>query len=218
MEFCDEIQYAVPGNGKQFNSTELAKKYDAYAKKMYESFEKVMMQIQCETTSTQKYSLVRTCEDCAKAYKRWLCTVTMPRCEDIMSLNPHAIMRNIGQAFPNGTKLPDKMAAALSSNPALNKSRNKFIDTDIKPGPYKEILPCDDVCYDVVQSCPAAIGFNCPRPKMTGFNTSYGVYDDDNNDLTCNFAGEARTRISGGSVVSMSVVMAMVPMYLMLLI
>lgn len=37
-----------------------------------------------------------------------------------------------------------------------------MIDQKIKPGPWKEVLPCEDLCYQLVQSCPAALGFACP--------------------------------------------------------
>lgn len=208
----------MPGNNDNFNSTELAKAYDDYARKAYENFEKVMMQVQCETSSTQQYSLVKTCDDCRQAYKRWLCTVSMPRCEDILSDNDYSIMRNTGQVFPNGTRLALDIIAGLGKDPAFNVSRNRFIDTTIKPGPYKEILPCDDVCYDVVQSCPAKIGFNCPQPGMYGYATSYGQRNDDSPDVTCNFPGEARTRPSTGTVAQRSVALAALPMLMMVMI
>ena len=48
-----------------------------------------------------------------------------------------------------------------------------MIDNDIKPGPYKEVLPCKDLCYELVRSCPAALGFACPI-EGHGLNFSYG--------------------------------------------
>ena len=197
LEFCGDIQYAVPGNENKFNGTALAQTYDAYARRMYANFEKAMMQIPCDSDSTSSYSLVKNCKDCMTAYKRWLCTVSMPRCEDIGSSSPYAITRNTGQPFPNGTMLSDAERLQLQQQqPFSNTSRNRFIDAEIQPGPYKEILPCDDICYEVVQSCPAAIGFTCPRSHMVGFNISYGQRDArDPSLVTCNYPGEARTPI-----------------------
>lgn len=201
LEFCNEIQYAVPGNDRRFNNTGLGKAYDDYARKMYANFEKVMMQIPCDAPRTSLYSLARTCDDCKAAYKKWLCTVIMPRCEDFAaSSNRFALARNVGQAFPNGTKLAPDVRLSLEQKPASNSSRNKFIDQEVQPGPYKEVLPCEDLCYEVVQSCPARIGFKCPRPEFPGFETSYGRRDQDASTVSCNFAGEARTPINGGSV------------------
>ena len=56
---------------------------------------------------------------------------------------------------------------------AFNSSRNPMIDTFIKPGPYKELLPCEDMCYNLTRSCPAALGFACPL-EGHGLNYSYG--------------------------------------------
>ncbi|UKZ57905.1 hypothetical protein TrVGV298_011766 [Trichoderma virens] len=114
LDFCDDVQWAAPGNNK-FNNTELGNLYDAYAKEMYDNFQK---------------------------------------------------------AFPNGTFLPDEMRQDLMKTPAFNTSRTSFIDEVIAPGPYKEILPCVDLCYGVVQGCPAAIGFGCPQAGKLGFNES----------------------------------------------
>ncbi|KND93879.1 Calcium influx-promoting protein ehs1 [Tolypocladium ophioglossoides CBS 100239] len=196
LEFCNEIQYAVPGNDKKFNSTALAKAYDDYAKNMYANFETVMMQIPCEASRTSLYSLARNCDDCKAAYKKWLCTVSIPRCEDFASSNQFALTRNAGQAFPNGTQLPDDVRNPLVALPYSNASRNTFIDSEIQPGPYKEVLPCEDICYEVVQSCPAKIGFNCPRPHLMSFAYSYGQRDTNGSTVSCNYPGEARTPMS----------------------
>ncbi|OAA52042.1 hypothetical protein NOR_00635 [Metarhizium rileyi] len=197
LEFCDEIQYAVPGNDGKYNNTELAKAYDKYAEKMYDNFLKVMMQIQCETDRTSKYSLARTCDDCKNAYKRWLCTVSIPRCEDLRSETQFSVLRNVGQPFPNGTRLPADDLRNLALVPSQNSSRNVFIDHEIQPGPYREILPCEDICYQVVQSCPAKIGFNCPQPGMYAFNVSYGRRGKNDSTVSCNYPGKARTPING---------------------
>ncbi|OAA45285.1 calcium channel subunit Mid1 [Beauveria brongniartii RCEF 3172] len=199
LKFCNDIQYAIPGNIEKFTGEDsLGQKYDEYAKKMYENFEKALMQVQCEAPSTKMYSLLKTCDDCKRTYKKWLCTVVMPRCEDYTLDSPHSIVRNAGQPFPNGTQLPAEDLAKYSA-PASNTSRNKFIDDEIAPGPYRELLPCDDLCYDVVQSCPAALQFVCPLRKFREFNSSYGRRDPDNKEVTCNYPGEPRTRVSAAA-------------------
>ncbi|KAF5027334.1 hypothetical protein F66182_578 [Fusarium sp. NRRL 66182] len=202
LDFCNETQYAVPGNDRRFNNTALAKHYDDYAKKMYANFEKVLAQIPCEAPPESRYSLARTCDDCRNAYKRWLCTVTIPRCEDVMGGSQHSVVRNAFQPFPNGTELPDDARKGLRSS-ANNASRNAWIDKTVQPGPYKELLPCEDICYEVVQSCPSAIGFNCPQYGFPSFSVSYGRRNVDGNSssITCNYPGEARTRISAAGTV-----------------
>ncbi|KAK2679169.1 Stretch-activated cation channel Mid1/Calcium influx-promoting protein Ehs1 [Fusarium oxysporum f. sp. vasinfectum] len=200
LDFCNETQYAVPGNDKKFNNTALAKHYDDYARKMYANFEKVMMQVPCEAPPESRYSLARDCDECREAYKRWLCTVTIPRCEDVMGGSRYSVVRDAFQAFPNGTTLPDNFRKGLKAA-ANNSSRNAWIDETVKPGPYKELLPCEDVCYEVVQACPAAIGFTCPQPGFPSFSVSYGRRNPDISSITCNYPGEPRTRVSAGLVV-----------------
>lgn len=80
----------------------------------------------------------------------------------------------MGQPFPNGTFLPQDQLILANAILPINGSRNATIDEVIQPGPYKEVLPCDDICYTLVQSCPASIGFSCPRPGDLGFENSYG--------------------------------------------
>ena len=120
----------------------------------------------------------------------------MPRCEDIASSNRFALIRNAGHTFPDGTQLPEDVRNPLVAKPYSNASRNPFIDSVVQPGPYKEILPCEDICYEVVQSCPAKIGFKCPQPNLVSFDYSYGRRDKNGSTVACNYPGEARTPIS----------------------
>lgn len=140
---------------------------------------------------------MRNCSTCAAAYKTWLCSVTIPRCEDFTSNDTWLQPRALNQTFPDGTPLSQELLAPYAadmSNSAFLSSRNPLIDSQVKPGPYKEILPCQELCYDLVQSCPAQLGFACPRPWLTGFNTSYGVKPPiDNGSVVCNYPGAAHT-------------------------
>ncbi|SPO00699.1 related to Ca2+ channel [Cephalotrichum gorgonifer] len=208
LDFCTEVEYAVPANDNKFNTTSLAKKYDDYARTMYSNFEKAIQQIPCEAPVTSKYSLARSCDDCKIAYKNWLCTVAIPRCEDFSSNNPYALIRNAEQAFPNGTSLDESVINGIGRDkPALLHSRNAWIDEEIAPGPYKEILPCDDVCYHLVQSCPAAMGFGCPLPNGDDemFWGSYAQRKDGEQSCSMppssSFVGGAATLTAGGGAV-----------------
>lgn len=132
-------------------------------------------------------------------YTAWLCAVTIPRCEDFSTpgfvdwLQP----RNIGQPFYNGSASsplvnnPSLVDPGVINNSWANSSRSKRIDDTIKPGPWKEILPCRDLCYDLVQSCPAALGFACPLPGK-GLEISYGSrHNSTDGRVTCNYPGES---------------------------
>ena len=199
LSFCSEVAYAVPTNPDLFSPTTglpmLAATYDEYAANMYQYFNYSLQQIPCNTTSSAQYSLVRNCTDCARAYKQWLCAVTIPRCEDYNRTGPGLLARNTGQAFPNGSSLSAisgwnvDLQQPLLDAVATNSSRNARIDELIRPGPYKELLPCEDLCYDLVQSCPASLQFSCPL-KGRGLEESYG-FRSGNDTLTCSYLGAA---------------------------
>ncbi|KAK3378142.1 stretch-activated Ca2+-permeable channel component-domain-containing protein [Podospora didyma] len=199
LAFCDQVAYAVPSNPK-FNTTQLGKFYDDYAATMYNNFNKSLQQIPCEAPSSQRYSLASNCTSCAAAYKEWLCSVTIPRCEDFSNQEPYLHIRAASYPFPNGTMLDAAtLAAQKADHPyenisAFNSSRNPLIDEVIQPGPYKEVLPCEDLCYKLVQSCPSAMGFGCPQPGMAGFDSGYAHRAA--NGLTCNYQGSAHVKSS----------------------
>jgi calcium channel MID1 len=184
----------VPSNNFTFpDKADLATFYDNNAQSLYATFMKGLSQIQCEAGPTAQYSLARTCADCEKAYKSWLCSVTIPRCEDFSATDSWLQPRAVFSQFPDNSTLPESVTAQYPNSSAFNSSRNPLIDSNVTSGPYKEILPCQDVCYNLVQSCPAALGFACPRPGWYGFSTSYGIRSEEDNDgqITCNYPGSA---------------------------
>ncbi|KAJ5042987.1 uncharacterized protein L3040_004376 [Drepanopeziza brunnea f. sp. 'multigermtubi'] len=189
LSFCDQTAYSVPSNPNVFpNMSALAAFYDNATQASFANFEKVLAQIPCETTSTAQYSLARNCADCREAYKTWLCAVSIPRCTDFTKEKDWLQARAMGQPFPNGTLLPEADRALANITAGVNASRNSRIDDLLVPGPYKEVLPCDELCFNLVRSCPASMGFGCPQFGDIGFNESYGVKPM--------FPGDASGRIS----------------------
>ena len=191
LTFCTNVNYAVPGNAS-VSHTQLAQLYDNNTRALYTNFSYSMQQIPCDAPSDARYSLAVTCDNCTAAYKQWLCAVTMPRCVDSSSQRPYLQARNVGQDIINGISTPgvtgDGSSAANVSVAALSQSRNLWIDTSFRPGPYKELLPCGSLCHSLVQSCPSALGFACPY-NGKGFNQSYGYASMDGDYPTCNIPG-----------------------------
>ncbi|KAJ5661588.1 uncharacterized protein N7477_009204 [Penicillium maclennaniae] len=185
LTFCSEVAYAVPSNPK-LNVASLREIYDVNAQNYYTNFSYSLQQIQCNASQESMFSLTVGCDDCASAYKQWLCSVSIPRCADFSNNASYLMVRNAGQDFINGTSLPAD--SPYRQSVATNSSRNQLIDTKIKPGPYKEILPCLDVCHTLVKDCPMSLGFNCPTGAWA--NSSYG-YRDANGDITCSYLGAA---------------------------
>jgi calcium channel MID1 len=213
LPFCDSVAYAVPTNPKNESLTvsELKLTYDNYASALFKNFTNSLDQIQCHTAETAQYSLATNCDICSQNYKLWLCAVTIPRCEDFSNNNNFLQARNIGHAFSNGTvpqfNIPGIQAPQVQAPSRLlyNSSRNPMIDQVIKPGPYKELLPCQELCFDLVQACPTALQFTCP--KANGYaggilSNSYGTYDpakvSPNDFVTCNFLGVDWPSLSEG--------------------
>ena len=196
LSFCSDVAYAVPSNLTLANDTAaLGVVYDNYTSDMYQNFNKSLQQIPCNTTASAQYSLAVNCTDCAHAYKDWLCAVTIPRCEDFSNEADYLQPRAVGYDFIGD------YVGKFNGNPSLspvnkalrytNQSRSQHIDDVIRPGPYKELLPCEDLCYGLVRSCPAALGFSCPL-EGHGLNYSYGKPKPAGRDLsTCNFPGRA---------------------------
>jgi calcium channel MID1 len=186
LDFCDTVAYAVPSNTKfKYNDTALAEIYDNQARQYFDNFNKALAQIACDTIPEAQYSLARTCDDCARDYKSWLCMVLMPRCEDWTANDSSLVPRNIQTPFANGS-VPD-MIPGFNNSAAFSQSRNPLIDKEIKPGPYKELLPCEDMCFEIVKSCPAKMGFSCPSGAQR--DSMYGRRDANRDNLTCNFPG-----------------------------
>ena len=158
--------------------------YDQNASDAYVFFNKSLQQVPCNTTSSAPYSPARNCTDCANAYKQWLCAVTIPRCEDYSNTAPYLQPRAVSQNFTN-TSLNKSFPPNLNDTARsiynqtrtyMNSSRNSLIDNTVVPGPYKEVLPCRDLCYNLVQSCPAVLQFACPLPGF-GLEYSYGKWN-----------------------------------------
>ncbi|KAK0345589.1 hypothetical protein LTR02_009536 [Friedmanniomyces endolithicus] len=209
LPFCSDVAYAVPSNPQTYNITGLREVFDNYTSVSYQQFAYSLQQIPCNTTSDAQYSNVKTCDDCAAAYKQWLCAVSIPRCEDFTNPATYLQKRNMGQVYFNNQSyispdiltqpyIPMSRAPTLQGSPAYsqtyntslatNSSRNTaIIDSLIMPGPYNELLPCEDLCYSLVQSCPSSLGFGCPYPGR-GLEAGYGVRST-NGSLTCSYLG-----------------------------
>lgn len=160
--------------------------YDNYAQTLNKNFTYSLQQIQCQAPNESMFSLSVDCDNCTASYKEWLCSMVIPRCEDYSSNHAFLQPRNAGQNFFNGTSLAENHPDRIF--PPSNQSRSSMIDEEIKPGPYKEVLPCLDVCHNLVRSCPSKLGFSCPEGDR--LNISYGRRSE-NGYVTCNYMGAA---------------------------
>lgn len=167
LDFCKDNAYAVPSSRfTNNNKSQLAIEYDNIANALYANFSKALGLVACDAHLDARYSPIKTCEDCAKSYRDWICAVSIPRCS--VESSDYYIYR-------------DK-----------NSNRNSYLDTFIKPvDNYYEILPCIDMCYSIVRDCPSVFGFACPDEDDDSqlLLQSYNVYKKVNGLETCNFIG-----------------------------
>jgi len=226
LSFCSSVAYAVPANPGNFSSmSDLAAQYDNSTAANYQFFNYSLQQIPCNTTPTAQYSLVKTCDDCAEAYKTWLCAVSIPRCSDWQYPYNYTPYSGAQSSDANGNAIDFLMPRNAAQSPiaattdmiqpvndstllnwvAFNSSRNAALITNtIAPGPYMEVLPCEDLCYELVRSCPAALGFACPR-KGRGLEWSYGTRRvTSDGAVTCNAPGAVWGINAGVSGMGMS--------------
>ncbi|KAF2688610.1 calcium channel subunit Mid1 [Lentithecium fluviatile CBS 122367] len=191
LDFCNSVAYAVPSSPEfKLDDDRLKKLYDDQAKAYYRNFSNALDQVACDTASTAQYSLARNCNDCRRDYKAWLCSVLIPRCKDWNANETFLQERNINARLEDGTvphadNLTKEFNQTFRERFAYSRSRNPMVDQVIKPGPYKELLPCEDLCFDLVRSCPAQLGFACPNSPAR--ELSYGRRNT--TSLTCNFPG-----------------------------
>lgn len=174
--FCERVAYAVPAN-LEMTKEELGDAYDAQAEAMYLNFSKALAQIPCDTTKDAAFSPICTCDDCASAYKDWLCSVTIPRC---------TTFNHTGHKYR-----------------PVGESRNDFINNEIVPQEaYFEVLPCVNVCQAIVRNCPSDFGFQCPT---TNESISLSYYWDEGSDYaSCNYVGSSVSLTSGAMRVALN--------------
>lgn len=174
LTFCEHVAYSVPKSSNlniDSSFETLGSLYDEYAENIYNNFSKAIQQIACDAEDDQRYSPIVSCDDCALAYKNWLCGVTIPRC-----------------TTSNQTQYKFR---------DLKKSRNEYINQVIDPpSPYFEILPCIDMCHSIVRACSSDFGFACPEGNHS-ITKSYWFRSDDTLYDTCNYVGSVSENIAG---------------------
>jgi calcium channel MID1 len=100
--------------------------------------------------------------------------------------------RNVNARLPDGSltfqgNVSEGINSTKRDRLGYNSTRNPGIDLVTPLGPYKEMKPCEDLCFDIVRSCPAQLGFACPNNPARGL--TYGKRDPKDENLTCNFPG-----------------------------
>lgn len=111
------------------------------------------------------YSPLQTCADCQRAYFRWLCSVSFPRCSEESPTSTTTF------SSASSTNLPT-VTSALQAQSTLSSPRNPtFPSVNMS---YDVLLPCIETCQAADRACPYFLGFACPLARFNA-NSSYGV-------------------------------------------
>ncbi|KAJ7056654.1 stretch-activated cation channel Mid1 [Mycena amicta] len=151
LPYCPSVAYAVPlpAPPNSLPSYDDSSLPDSVASPLISTLTNFTTSLTTFACGRDLYSPLVTCADCQRAYRTWLCTISLPRCadEDTASL---------GAAL-----LPSQ--APNARNAALPSGNN-----------YTQLLPCIETCTATDRACPNFLGFRCPLPRFNAVQ-SYAV-------------------------------------------
>ncbi|KAF5326465.1 hypothetical protein D9611_000433 [Ephemerocybe angulata] len=122
------------------------------------------------------YSPLVTCADCQREYRKWLCTISLPRCSEPSLSNPNGFSSI--PPLPTATGLSaskndqQQVLSALMPQQTSTTPRNKFLPQF--DSAYQMLLPCIETCNAMDRACPSFLGFKCPTSQFNGA-ASYGI-------------------------------------------
>lgn len=137
------------------------------------------------------YSPLQGCSDCQREYRKWLCTISFPRCGEPSLSNPDGVTKIPAPPSATGlsatnspgsdstfdfsdeiTEGSQVIFSALAPQSTASVPRNPFFPPFNTQ--HNILLPCIEVCTSVDRACPAFIGFKCPTKRFNAA-ASYGV-------------------------------------------
>ncbi|ORZ37027.1 stretch-activated Ca2+-permeable channel component-domain-containing protein [Catenaria anguillulae PL171] len=180
---------------------------DTFARTAVANWTAVLDGLDCRTSDDERrYSVFRTCDDCAHAYRYWMCRNLFAECvpsshlikagaaslpgvnrtEPVGSFRVTALGYLASAAGVNATlTIPGRLDKPLESQAAVLKidgpplklaqpvSREAIeaakaalkdvVKEDTSVDMYTTDPPCISICHHVIQSCPSAFQFACPR-------------------------------------------------------
>ena len=165
LPFCPGVAYSVPLPAPQgastvsYDSSNFPSNVSGPLMSYLTNFTTSLLTFPC---GRDWYSPLQSCANCQRAYRKWLCAVSLPRCSenrDSISQQP-------------GTNTAQKTFPAFQSRSGGSATRNPFIPD--APGDWTELLPCIETCNAADRACPDFLGFRCPIPRFNAAD-SYGV-------------------------------------------
>ena len=145
---------APPNSGTTYNSSNLPTEITDSLQQYIANFTTALTTFAC---GRDIYSPIQTCADCQREYRRWVCTVSFPRCGE-----PRGDEASLGREA--------SITTALASPTEVPRNQ-KFPRVE---GGFVELLPCLETCQATDRACPNHVGFQCPLKDFNA-HKSYGV-------------------------------------------
>lgn len=186
LPFCPNIAYPVPlpfpESTTRYDASNIP---DSITDPLLSSITNLTVSLTSFACGRDLYSPLVTCADCQREYRRWLCTVSFPRCGEASPSNPDAVT----SAAPNPTATgigavthhskhnkdgaeTSTVRSALVPQASGSAPRNSNFPT--VDYPYSMLLPCLETCTAADRACPNFLGFKCPVMRFNAA-ASYGV-------------------------------------------
>ncbi|KAJ7220131.1 stretch-activated Ca2+-permeable channel component-domain-containing protein [Mycena pura] len=151
LPYCPSIAYAMPlpsppNSQPSYDGTTFPASIAAPLLSSLTNFTTTLTTFAC---GRDQYSPLVTCADCQRAYRTWLCTVSLARCADATTAPPGAAV--LPSLPPNARNAAFPAGAAAA-----------------------QLLPCLETCTATDRACPNFLGFRCPLPRFNAAQ-SYGV-------------------------------------------
>ncbi|KAF8493803.1 stretch-activated Ca2+-permeable channel component-domain-containing protein [Russula emetica] len=163
LPYCPRTAYSVPlpeppDSAPAYNASNLPNTLATPLLAYLSNFTASLLTTAC---GRDYYSPIQTCADCQDAYRRWLCTVSLPRCGEF----PQDQQQQQHQQ-------QQPLQPALSPQPPGTAPRNAALGNSTG---YTAVLPCIETCYAADRACPIYLGFVCPKGETTAAQMGYGV-------------------------------------------
>jgi calcium channel MID1 len=167
LPYCPSTAYAVPlppppSDAFGYNATTLPDNITSPLLQYMTNFTTMLTTFAC---GRDLYSPLQTCADCQSHYRKWLCSVSFPRCSEAAPGQNSTSSPSQG----NSAQVPlSALQPQSSGSPARNPNfPNATYD-------YTSLSPCLETCNAVDRACPYFLGIKCPTTKFNAA-MSYGA-------------------------------------------
>lgn len=170
LPFCPAASYSMPlppppGTSTTYDASNFPETVSDPLIQYISNFTTTLLTFAC---GRDWYSPLQSCADCQRAYRTWLCAVSLPRCGE----------ESNGTTSTSTTQSPTTDTGAQVVFPAvLPQPKGQIARNNMLPntsGDWVELLPCLETCNAADRACPNFLGFMCPVPRFNAAS-SYGV-------------------------------------------